>query len=170
MDYQDYQRELDLQLERLKIVDRVLADPVRSLIKLYEHWAEQSEPRKFRTIPTYITAEHGDPSPALLIHAMSFSTLQRIARYQHRFQWLKGQKSLKTLNDNVAKFFIKERSFDRSKPLDFVKAFNDYIFGALNPLVAVEIFRVLINSGERNAHRGAGFLALFSIFWSRRHQ
>jgi hypothetical protein len=169
MDYQDYQRELDLQLERLKIVDRVLADPVLSLIKVYDDWSRQTEPKKFKTVPTYITAEHGNPSPALLIHAMTCSTLQRIARHQHRFPWLKDKKDkefLKTLNEHVAKFFVKEGKFDESKPLEFIKEFNDHIFGALNPFVATEIFRVLINSGERNAHGGAGFLALFSIFWS----
>jgi hypothetical protein len=171
MNYEDYQRELDLQLERLKMVDRVLADPVKSLIYVYADWAKQGESPKYATMPSYITAEHRDQLPALLVHAMTCSTMQRVARQRHQHHWLKKQeKDLRSLNENVAKPFMPP-SFDPEKPLDFIAAFDDHIFGSLNPVAATEIFRVLINSGESNAHSGTGLLMLFGIFWSlhRRH-
>jgi ATPase family associated with various cellular activities (AAA) len=164
MTYEDYQRELDLQLGRLKKVDQIMADPVRSLIRIYRHWNDNRT--KDKTVPSFITSEHRDKASAMLVHAMTCSTLQRLALGRHRYSWMSKEddKFLASLHDDVANIFLP--SFDRAKPLDMVTAFDDQMFGALNPLAAAEIFRVLINSGERNAHRGAGFLMFFSMFWS----
>jgi hypothetical protein len=167
MTYEEYQKELDLQVERLKGIDKVVKKPVQTLIRVYKEWSEQTE---YKTVPTYFTPEARAPGTAILVHAVTCSTLQRMAKQSRRFLWLdKDEKSLlMSLNHDVANPFLP--TLDRDDPLAMVAAFEDNVFGALNPLAATEIFWVLIKSGERNAHRGAGFLMFFSIFWSLRRE
>lgn len=167
MTYEEYQKELDLQVERLKKIDQVVMKPVHTLIRVYEEWSEQTE---YKTVPTYFTPQARAPGNAILVHAVTCSTLQRLAKQSRRFLWLSKdeKKLLMSLNHVVAEPFLPP--LDRDDPLAMVAAFEDNVFGALNPLAATEIFWVLIKSGERNAHRGAGFLMFFSIFWSLRRE
>jgi hypothetical protein len=163
----ELQDRLDLWIERLKQVDRVLTKPVKSLIWLYGDWkshgAELSKPG---SLPAYVTAETESPVKAMLIHAIACGTIQRLYNRRRRYQWLSDEEKdqLIDFQETLPAAFLPP--FDPKDPLKMVEAFEDDMFGALNPLTSAEIFWVLIKSGEANAHRGAGFLMLFSIFWS----
>lgn len=160
----ELQRELELWLQRLQQVDNVLREPARTLIRVYERW-QQEKPAP--TVPTCLTrTNEWTKEAAPLIHAMTCSTLQRLARHRRRYPWLKEeQKVLRKLLDRVQESFVPKLEAS-SDPMAMVDAFEDGIFGALNPLAAAETFAVLINAGERTAHSGAGFLLLFAMFWS----
>ena len=160
----DLAAQLSNWIKRLKQVDAILEQPVQSLIRLYADW-EKSAGSAESTLPAYVTAETQSPVPQLLIHAIACGTIERLCSHRRRYQWLSDteKKQLAAFQEKLPKRFLATVDAD---PLEMIRKFEDGMFGALNPLTASEILSVLIKSGERHAHRGAGFLMLFSIFWS----
>jgi hypothetical protein len=161
----ELQRELEVWLQRLQQVDHVLRQPAQTLIRVYKRW--QKEKASQPSVPTCLTRMNiwpGEKAP--LVHAVTCSTLQRLARHRPRYSWLDAhKKELAPMLADAAEPFLPKLEAS-SDPMAMVDAFEDGVFGALNPLAAAEAFAVLINAGERTAHRGAGFLLLFSMLWS----
>ena len=60
----------------------------------------------------------------------------------------------------------KQRATQTQKFDQLVKILSSETFGPLNALTAAQVFRVLLQEGEGEAHGGLGFLGFFTMIWS----
>lgn len=160
--HEEIYRELDIWLQRLQQIDRLLEFSVPTLIKVARWSIDQGH-----SVPLYIS-ERTIPPPRhyLLVHAKYSSTIQRLYRAHRRFSWLEPYaRTLRELNDEMPKRLQAPNSADRSS-LEFLRYAASDLFGALNPVTSSEVFWAFIRAGERYAHSGVGFLAFFGMLWS----
>jgi hypothetical protein len=155
-------------LDQLKQVDRAVAGPAKTLIRLVATstrggWDGGREP----LVPTLLAREESSGS-SLLVHAVASLTVQRLWHERRRYKWIDEgvEKDLREAAEQIPRVFTDHPSLRNGNPVDHIKALDDVAFGALNPLTASEIFRLLIRAGEEHAHGDLGFLALFSLAWA----
>ena len=146
--------ETSLYLARIRQIDKIVEGPVKSLISIAEHGS----------IPTWFSPElETIEEDSRLTQAVCCATLQKVWRFRRRFSWLNNASigQLKEVRRELAGRYVPKRlGFDQCARL-----LDSKTFGGLNPLTASQVFRILLNAGERNAHSGIGFLAFFSIIW-----
>jgi hypothetical protein len=159
-------------LERIRQIDRILERPVRTLIKISHEivcppGGGSATPQQFH-FPALLS-DQSDPtlSPNPLTQALCFGTLQRLWRRRRRFAWLEKNEQLRELLNGstpklIARFLPSE---DRAIEDGHVLLDSD-VFGAFNPYTAGQVFRVLVDAGEAQAHSGVGCLAFFAMAWA----
>ena len=177
----EYLTELEAKaksyLALIRRIDSILAAPVKTLIQVTERYL--SEDREKQTgFPVWMS-EDVEPAPEddLFSKSICFATLQEVSRLHRRFSWLSKP------DNNSLRYLLqsKKHSDDEeiSNPNRLIKNlhplsgdFSEHVatlstkaFGALNPLTASQVFQVLLNDSERQAHGGLGFLAFFAMIW-----
>jgi ATPase family protein associated with various cellular activities (AAA) len=139
-----------LYLARIRQIDRIIEGPIMSLISV----AAQGH------VPTWFSPEVATiEEDSRLTEAISCATLQKLWRLRRRFSWL-DIKRLEEARKLVNKFVPEDHGF-----YECVRLLESKAFGGLNPLTASQVFRILLNAGEKKAHSGIGFLAFFAIIW-----
>ena len=165
----DYDRA-DMWIAELERLDRVLEKPARSLIDVAHLALGDGIAWKGKTIhsmPTTFGAADWTVTESHLIHAVACSAIQRLDNQRRRFPWLKDHdKQLRELRSRIPEFFREHPKLKSTVPLETVEALPDPAFGMLGPLVASEVFWVLVRAGESYAHGDLGFLALFGLIWA----
>src|SRR6185295_18618139 len=78
----------------------VLKPAANTLVDQYKIWWNGGQP-EFPTVPTYVTKAERAPEPGPLVHAVTCSTVQRLARHWRRYPWLEDKDFLRSLNDHV---------------------------------------------------------------------
>jgi hypothetical protein len=145
-------------LRKIDQIDRLLEGPAKTLIH---------EERRHTVAGSFreLIDERQDPAkigpPNLDTRALCVATLQKLYRLRRRFPWLKTP-GLKDLPRAIASWI---ESLHTSEYSTAFEKLRHPVFGPLNPLTASYIFRLLLEAGESNAHRGLGFLAFFAMIW-----
>jgi hypothetical protein len=176
-DYEGYVRRIDQ-------IDRILVQPIESLVDVVVDNLDQGAQspgflRRSLPIPSSVfgDAEAGTP-PNRLNDGLCCSTLQRIWLQRRRFPKL-GTK-LEVLEKELKKkpeaaglnvLELLAEPFLPTVPTtaslgDLAKIVGSREAGLFEPYTASQVFWVLLNAGERNAHTAVGFCAFFSIFWA----
>jgi len=134
-----------------------------------------------------------EPGDDLFSKSLCLATIQEVKRLERRFSWLKkGQKRLEKLTrpteeaeaaqkdgeEAVSRLISCLINDDGASPVQdesdskidprftrLVRRLSSRSFGALNPLTSSQVFQVLINDGERQAHGAVGFLSFFAMIW-----
>ena len=158
--------EARFYLDRIRQIDKIIEEPVKTLIGLAQPQPTSDTPPQNKiSFPTWISS---DLKPLKednrLSHAICCGTLQEIWRFRRRFSWLDSY-SIEQL-DNVHKELVNTYKPERSANFDkCAELLKSETYGGLNPLLASQIFRVLLEAGEGSAHSGLGFLAFFAMIW-----
>jgi len=169
--FTEIEKETNRYLARIRQIDKNLEGPVKTLIRLAKEGEEQgkkieSSAKQLVYFPTWISDRvEAEKKDYLLTQSVCCATLQRLWRLRHRFSWLDKEKSYVQLG-NVQEALVD--SFTPENPSDFdqcVKLLYSETLGGLNPLSASQVFRVLMEAGEKYAHSGMGFLAFFAGVW-----
>lgn len=156
-------------LARIRQIDKILEGPVKTLIGLTQRQEERDGKTSLVNkihFPTWISSELHPPDNEdnRLTQALCCGTLQQISRFKRRFSWLDkaSTEQLAAIRKKLVEPFLPEDSGDFE---ECVTSLSSQTFGGLNPLTASQIFRVLLDEGERAAHSGIGFLAFFAMIW-----
>jgi ATPase family associated with various cellular activities (AAA) len=174
----EYPTELEVKtkfyLQLIRRIDEILADPVKTLIRITDEYILKTELPRSKPIgfPVWMS-DHLQPEPGddLFSKAICFATLQEIGKLRRRFTWLSDSdsKRLRRLL-NPEQELAHNRLINNLLPPDddflkCVKSLSSTTFGALNPFTASEVFQVLLRDSERYAHGALGFLAFFAMIW-----
>lgn len=161
--HEETYRQLEVWLERLRQVDRLLKPSVSTLVDIAE-WAMK---RQGASMPLFINDRSVTSEKfILLVHAVATSTIQRIYKGHRRFAWLdRRTATLRELNEEMPRRLEADKSADRTS-LEFLRYAANDLFGALNPVTSSELFWAFIRAGEGFAHSGVGFLTFFGMLWS----
>lgn len=165
-------------VKRIGQIDRILQEPVKSLLRFADPHDEVERTGNWPEAPTFPTwigprgpiKNHGD----VLTNALCIATLQTMAQQRRRFADLDGHALLKK-NDFrqwiVSGYtrVVHDQTADPSGKRYFKQLadtiFHSTFFGGLNPHTAAQILRTLMDAGEEHAHGGVGFLAFFAMIW-----
>lgn len=180
-DYEEYAR-------RIRQIDQILLEPVHSVINLVidgvrkRDQAVQGFFKQSIEIPSGVLEDQRGLSTTQINTALCCSTLQRIWLHRRRFPHLAGKlaevereltKSRGTNVSNVqellAELFL-PASPDTASFKDYVGIVANPDGGPCDPYTASQVFWVLLNAGERNAHTATGFFAFFSMLWALRRR
>jgi SpoVK/Ycf46/Vps4 family AAA+-type ATPase len=181
-------------LELIRRIDSILAGPVRTLIRITDEYIDEIEDSKQADrrdnknqreerigFPVWMSEDvQPEPGDDLFSKSLCFAALQEIAKFQRRFSWLSSS-DIKLLRKLLRPKPMAKKSDEDQQPnpnclienllpppgdfLEYVKSLTSKTFGALNPLTASQVFQVLLNDSEAQAHGGVGFLAFFAMIW-----
>jgi SpoVK/Ycf46/Vps4 family AAA+-type ATPase len=180
----ELEKEVGRYLDRIRQIDRILQRPINTLIRVsYETVFKRSGSPVAQSFyfPALLSGQF-EPQQAHnpLTQALCFATLQRLWRRRRRFAWLEKSDQLGKLlgepkepghgnapNPLLGCFMPP----DKSGVADNLTLLQSDVFGGLNPYTAAQVFRVLVDAGEAQAHSGLGCLAFFAMVWPlyRRH-
>ena len=158
--------EAHFYLDRIRQIDKIIEEPVKTLIGLApRQTTSDTPPQNEISFPTWISSELNPlKEDNRLSHAICCGTLQEIWRFRRRFSWL-DSRSIEQL-DNFHKKLVNTYKPERFANFDTcAELLKSETYGGLNPLLASQIFRVLLEAGEGSAHSGLGFLAFFAMIW-----
>lgn len=180
-DYEEYAR-------RIKQIDQILQEPVHSVINLVIAGIRprQQPPSGFYKrsieIPAGVLEDQEGISTTQINTALCCSTLQRIWIHRRRFphlasklaelekELIKGHGSnAGNVPDLLAEPFLPIKP-DAADFKDYVRIVANPDGGPCDPYTASQVFWVLLNAGERNAHTATGFFAVFSMLWALRRR
>jgi hypothetical protein len=166
-DYEPYVR-------RIEQIDKILREPIATLVDVVLTARERAEGRRQPLeIPPRIMTEREDNSPLQLYTALCCSTLQRLWQHRRRFphlekeferleEGLKGDRPLDHVLESLAEPFLPANP----RKASYLAGMSNPNCGPLDPTTAAQVFWVLLNSGEKNAHTGTGFCAFFVMLWA----
>jgi hypothetical protein len=174
----EYPTELERRtkdyLELLRRIDAILADPVKTLIRITDEYIKETEqPNSKPTgFPVWMS-DYLQPEPEddLFSKAICFATLQEIWKLRRRFSWLPPKPDSERLerllksNEGTPNRLIKNLFPQKDDFSECVKSLSSRSFGALNPFTTSQVFQVLLRDSERQAHGALGFLAFFAMIW-----
>jgi hypothetical protein len=166
---------VDEWIRRRTELDRVLKEPAISLIRLLgdaaKHGNVTPEGEHAYRIRTTVDEQEARFYPSLLIHAVACSAVQRLQRERRRFTWIDAvDDDLRALRSAIPTQLVNNPALRAADPLVVIDSLQDPLFGTMNPLIASEVFWLLIRAGEDFAHGDLGFLALFAILWALRRR
>lgn len=146
-------------------LDRHLAAGIETLLRVAEFTREKNPNGH---IPAWFSESRGELESFPLCHALVCATLQKVWRQRRRYPYL-DQKKVEDVIEWLPKPFL-DLSNDPAA-LKYVQSLGSRAFGALNPLTASQVLRVLLQTGETATISPLGSLAVFSILWAlhRRH-
>jgi hypothetical protein len=159
----DLEKDTAFYVTKIQQIDRLLQGPVETL-----SWVA-TQPWKKGQFPAFIS-DHTEPQQALnpSTEALCLATLWRLKRLQRRFPGLIPGRKLHELVDEARKQ-LEDRFLPREGDPDHIQRsiqmLRSAAFGGLNPLTASHVERVLVETGEAQAHRGIGFLCFFAMVW-----
>ena len=174
----EYPTELELKtkfyLDLIRRIDAILADPVKTLIRITDEYILKTEQANSKAIgfpvwmSDYLRPEPGDD---LFSKTICFSTLQEIGKLRRRFSWLsdsdskrlKGLLTGKRVPNRLIGNLLPDNDDDFRQHVDSI---SSRTFGALNPFTASQVFQVLLQDSETQTHGALGFLAFFAMAWS----
>ena len=172
----ELERKTKNYLELVRRIDAILAEPVKTLIRItYEYIRDTEQPNsKPAGFPVWMS-DYLQPEPEddLLSKAICFATLQEMWKLRRRFSWLPQPQQP---DSEPFELLLKSKQGSRNQLInnllpsnnDFsecVKSLSSRTFGALNPFTASQVFQVLIRDSERHAHGALGFVAFFAMIW-----
>lgn len=158
----------DFWVERIAQLDEILERPAKTLVQLVQEALKNASDHSASfTVATHLRSDSpSGPGGSLLIHAVACPVVQRLYNEKRRFPWL-DEKTLKQLRTDIPEALVQHPALACTDDLEeFVKCVSDPAFGPLSPIVAAEIFWVLIRAGEAYAHGDLGFFAMFTLLWS----
>jgi hypothetical protein len=161
----DHYLQLDELEERFKQVDIHLEAAVETLFRVAE-FTKAASPDQ--TIPAWFSETDSISETYPLCHAIVCATLQKVWRQRRRFSYIKEDDRTKEVIAWLPTPFLAPENVD---DLSFVAQLGSRAFGALNPLTASQVLRVLLQTGEAATISPLGALSLFAILWAlnRRH-
>src|ERR1044071_3729731 len=162
---------VDEWIRELDHLDELLEKPARSLIKLSDMATTcgiNDGRSTIHRVPTTVDVQSPRVSETLFVHAVVGSAVQALHNRSRRFDWLTGsdQKMLQSLSRELPTRLISDPALQSQDPIAMLDALPDIAFGTLSPLVAAEVFWLLVRAGEGFAHGDLGFLALFALLWA----
>ena len=181
-DYEGYVR-------RIEQIDRIIAPPIESLVDIVSdgldvdaELADGAPMKRALYVPPSIFEDREEEEETSLNTALCCSTLQRV--WLHRRRFPKLGKKLGSLEaalrrgqqaDGLDVLELLAQPFLPAAPhhtslKDLVAIVGNPDTGPADPYTASQVFWVLLNSGERNAHTAPGFCAFFSIMWALRRR
>lgn len=173
-------------IEKIGQIDRLLAEPIRSLVAIAERSVEDpTNPLQGAVwlplyFPPWMAADREYHRQGLNVTtAICCATLQRLWYRKRRFPEMEatfnrlskclsqapGADLEASVPDLLARAFLPPEDRDRKSVYEgFLQ--KTKLLGDQTPWLACEMLWTLISAGEAQANRGAGHLALFSILWS----
>lgn len=160
---------------RIDQIDRILEEPARYLIR------KTSPSNGKLQIPSFLSDEFSGDPVTPLVQSIHLSTLQRLWVRRRRFPRI--EKHLYRLEEDWQNAGGKDAEDARllqllSSPIaggcapssrdfsEYVKLVTHPELGKPDPYTASQVFRVLLNAGEKYAHTRAGFFSFFSTLWA----
>src|ERR1044071_7634373 len=144
---------VDEWIRELDHLDELLEKPARSLIKLADMATTcgiNDGRSTIHRVPTTVDVQSPRVSETLFVHAVVGSAVQALHNRSRRFDWLTGsdQKMLQSLSRELPTRLISDPALQSQDPIAMLDALPDIAFGTLSPLVAAEVFWLLVRAGE----------------------
>lgn len=164
-------------VDRIRQIDRILEDPVLTLIELVSAKGGAGDKWRSMELPSWLAEDRQAPDePTRLTTALCLTTLQSVCQHRRRFPQFKKPleklaRSLRCDENRISQIpykfaepFIPDAGSGNWR--DYAATFTNKQTGGFDPLTAAEIFWLMMRTGEERAHSPVGFIAFFVLLWS----